>query len=94
MVRQTLTCVSPLSQGIQNGWQLPAPCNVDPAGLPHSERLPKSLSEAIHSFEKPPEGCPGMILAFATALVQQQSISSACLYLFCMHCNARICPWV
>lgn len=80
MMRQTLTCVSSLTQGIQNGWQLPAPCNEDPAGLPHSERLPESLSEAIHSFENPPEGCPGMLLAFATALEhQQQSVSSACL---------------
>lgn len=90
MVRQILTCIFPLSQGIQNGWQLPAPCNVDPAGLPHSERLPESLSEAIDSFENPPKGCPGMMPAFATALVHQQSISSD-VYLLCMHCNAHIC---
>ena len=79
MARQTLMCILVLSQGIQNGWQLPAPCNVDPAGLPRCERLPESLAEAIHSFEHPPKGCLGAMLALATALAHQQSSNSACL---------------
>lgn len=46
-------------QGIEHGWKLPQPCSVDPQHVPGSERLPKSLAEAIHAFEHPPEGSPG-----------------------------------
>ena len=50
-----------VAQGIEHGWKLPEPCSVDPQHVPGSERLPKSLAEAIHAFEHPPEGSPGAL---------------------------------
>ncbi|KAK9834137.1 hypothetical protein WJX81_001281 [Elliptochloris bilobata] len=55
-------------EGIKRGWQLPEPCNVDPSSLPSSERLPKSLAEAIRSFQETTGDSPGLRLVMVAAL--------------------------
>lgn len=51
ILHATPCCECRAVQGIQNGWTLPEPCNIDPVGLPGAVRLPKSLAEAIQAFD-------------------------------------------
>ena len=72
-----------MAQGIEHGWKLPEPCSVDPQHVPGSERLPKSLAEAIHAFEHPPEGSPGALLEGQSPPGTMQRLCHSCCELQC-----------